>query len=96
MQNFLDKFVTTCTDDITIFSDSFEQHLEHLGKALERPCEVNMTIKPSKCAIARKEVEGLGFLVSESGIKPASGNVQRIVDCLKPQNKSVVRAFISL
>lgn len=53
MQEFLEQIVTTYIDDITVFSKTFENHVEHLRKVLERLREVNVAIKPFKCHLAR-------------------------------------------
>lgn len=96
MHDFIDSFVTTYIDDITVYSKSFEEHLSHIRRVLTRIREVNMVIKPSKCMFAREEVEVLGFIVSKDGIKPNPDNVRKIQDFPRPVNKTDIRAFVSL
>lgn len=96
MQEFLGVCVTTYIDDATVYSRSFEEHLVHLEKVLQRFREVNMVIKPSKANIAKKEVSILGFVVSKNGIKPHPNLVKKILEFPVPKNKTDVRAFTSL
>ncbi|KAG0736676.1 hypothetical protein G6F23_010807 [Rhizopus arrhizus] len=96
MQGFLNEFVSTYIDDITVFSASFEDHLSHLEKVLQRFQEVSMILKSNKCLFARSEVEVLGFLVSKFGIKPHPQNVEKILKFPTPKSKTDIRAFVSL
>ena len=43
-------------DDVVIFSESFEEHMEVLEKVLKRIEEVGMTLNLEKCEFCRKEV----------------------------------------
>ncbi|KAG0755447.1 hypothetical protein G6F33_011500 [Rhizopus arrhizus] len=96
MQGYLNDFVSTYIDDITVYSKEFSEHLGHLVLVLQRLREVQMILKPSKCCFAKSEVEVLGFIVSEQGIKPHPSNVKKILDFPRPKNKTDIRAFVSL
>ena len=56
-------------DDIIIFSESFDQHLERLEAVFKRLHEHNLKVKASKCEFFMSEVTYLGHVVSEEGIK---------------------------
>ena len=96
MQEFLSQFVSTYIDDITIYSKSFEKHLEHLEKVLNRLRDVRMKINPKKCSFACGEVEVLGFIVSEQGIRPHPNKICKVQNFPRPKNRTDVRAFINL
>ncbi|KAG0781738.1 hypothetical protein G6F21_011489 [Rhizopus arrhizus] len=96
MQGYLNEFVSTYIDDITVYSASFGEHILHLEKILQRIREVSMVLKPNKCHFAKSEVEVLGFVVSKGGIKPHQQNVEKVINFPKPKNKTDIRAFISL
>lgn len=96
MQGYLNQFVTTYIDDITVYSPNLEEHIKHLELVLQRIREVNMVLNPKKCVLAAEEVEVLGFVVSKAGIKPHPNNVAKIVNFPRPKNKTDIRAFVSL
>ena len=56
-------------DDILIYSDSVEQHAEHLRIALQTLRENQLYGKFSKCEFWRTEIHFLGHIVSEQGIQ---------------------------
>lgn len=57
-------------DDILIFSRTLREHLTHLQQVIERVFEVGLKLKPMKCRFIQKELEYLGHIVSQEGLKP--------------------------
>ena len=55
-------------NDILIYSDTAEQHVEHLRTALQTLREHQLFGKFSKCEFWRSEIHFLGHVVSEQGI----------------------------
>ncbi len=53
-QNGLDDFCVNYIDDILIFSKTFTQHLEHLGKILAAVQKEGFKLSISKCNFAKK------------------------------------------
>ena len=81
-------------DDIIIFSDTFDTHLDRLEAMFERLSHHNLKLKASICEFFKSEVTYLGHVVSEDGIKmdpekirvlkdwPVSKNVRDVRKCL--------------
>ena len=69
LRNINLKFVLCYVDDILVFSENFETHLDHLRQVFECLSRANLTLKPSKCKSAVKEVKYLGHIISKDGIK---------------------------
>ena len=46
---FLRKFLLVLFDDILIYSKSWEEHVQHVGRVLQLLKEKEMYAKPSKC-----------------------------------------------
>ena len=59
------QFVIVFIDDILIYSDTVEQHVEHLRTALQTLREHQLCRKFSKCEFWRIEIHFLGHVVSE-------------------------------
>jgi hypothetical protein len=68
--DFLDKFVVVFIDDILIYSQSEEEHVDHLKMVLQRLREHQLYAKLSKCEFWINEVLFLG-----------SYNKQRRISC---------------
>ncbi len=65
------KILLIYLDDIIIYSETFEAHLERLGEVFRRLSTVGCKLKPSKCELFRPEVSFLGHTVTCDGIKPS-------------------------
>ena len=52
-------------DDIIIFSETFEEHLERLNAVFSRLHYVNLQLKAKKCEFFQGKVPYLGHIVSE-------------------------------
>ncbi|GFV88298.1 retrovirus-related Pol polyprotein from transposon 17.6 [Trichonephila clavipes] len=91
-----EKYATPYLDDIAIFSETWEEHLKHLKEILERLKKANLTIKPSKCKFAQREVQYLGHVVGRGKRSPAERKIEAIRDFPIPTTKTQIRAFLAL
>ena len=57
---YVDCFVVVYLDDIVIYSESLEDHMEHLTKVLSKLREHQLCVKKEKCEFARQEILFLG------------------------------------
>ena len=81
-------------DDILIFSESFEEHLEHTRAVLQRTRERGLQMKASKATIARAKMRYLGFLVTAGkGISVDPENLDKIKRFPVPKNKKEAKSF---
>ena len=62
------EYVIVYMDDITIISESPQQHQQHLKEVFKRLMEYKIKIRPDKCSFAQESVEYLGFNVNGEGI----------------------------
>ena len=83
-------------DDIIIYSRTFEEHLIHLIKVLQRLREANLKIKPQKCEFGKQEVRFLGFTINKQGIKPNEDKVEAIKNYPRPRNAKEVKRFLGM
>ena len=60
-------FVSVYIDDTLVFSETLEEHLEHLRQVIERFAAAGLKLNPEKCHFIRKEVEYLGYLITPNG-----------------------------
>jgi hypothetical protein len=72
----LDRFVVVFIDDILIYSETAEEHEEHLRIVLERLRQQKLYAKFSKCKFLMEKVAFLGHVLSAKGIGgPVQGGV---------------------
>lgn len=83
-------------DDVIIFSDTFEEHLQRLNRVLGRFREVHLKINLAKCEFAMPEVEYLGHVVSGAGVSPDPKTVKAVKEYPTPRTVKEVRAFLGL
>ena len=92
----LDKSVVVYLDDILIYSRSWEDHKRHIAEVLERLREHKLYAKVSKCEFGKVEVEFLGHIVTQSGVKVDAKKVEAVRSWPLPQNIHDLRAFLGL
>jgi hypothetical protein len=83
-------------DDIGIFSNSWEEHVQTLHKVLNRLQNNGFSINPLKCEWAIKETDWLGYWLTPTGIKPWNKKIQPILNLKEPRNKHELRSFIGM
>ena len=57
---FVSKFVVVYLDDNLIYSDTLEEHVEHVKAVVNRMAQNNYKLNLKKCEFAKTEVDFLG------------------------------------
>ena len=95
-EDMIGKGLYVYIDDVTLYSSTFEEHMELLERFLRKLRKYSLYIKPKKCTIAAHQVELLGHLITREGIKLAPSKVKAIADYPRPTSKTELRAFLGL
>ena len=90
------KYCLVYLDDTIIFSRSFNEHLKHLSKVLERIEKANLKLRPEKCIFASDKVKYLGYVVSREGIKPDYDKVITISEIPFPKTAKGMIRFLGV
>ena len=90
------RFARAYQDDIVIFSESWEEHLEHLEEVFRRLEEAGLKAKPSKCVIAADHCSYLGHIVGHGQIAMEEAKLEALRNFRRPLCKKDVRAFLGL
>ena len=96
LSDYLDDFVISYIDDILIFSNTIEEHHEHVKKVLKKLLENNLYVKLEKCEFDKSETTFLGYVLSKDGLKMDKEKVKAILDWPVPTNVKEVQSFIGL
>jgi transposase InsO family protein len=92
----LEPRVFVYLDDIVITSKGFDEHLELLAEVARRMKNANLTVNPAKSKFCKKEIEFLGYILSEEGLRPSPRNVTAIVNYPAPKKKKEVRRLMGM
>ena len=91
------EFVRCYLDDVLIISKStFEEHLQKVELCFQRIAQAGLKINPDKSFFGKKEIEYLGYWVTQNGIQPQVKKVQSILEMEEPKNRKQLRGFIGL
>lgn len=83
-------------DDIIIFSDSEQKHVDDIDRILKKLHHANMRVSLEKSKFFKTSVEYLGFVVSTDGIKTCPKKIEAIVEYKVPNTLRGLRSFLGL
>jgi hypothetical protein len=89
-----DKFIVIYLDDITVYSASDKQHLEHLKKVFQKCRKFGISLNPKKSHFGVEEGKLLGHIISKEGIKIDPNRVEGILKIDTPRSKKEVQSFL--
>lgn len=67
--NYIDDFLIIFLDDLLIFSETEDEHLQHIELVLQKLQKHKLYVSPKKCAFMDNEVEFLGLIIGVFGIR---------------------------
>ncbi len=78
-REWINDFVVVYIDCL-VYSNSMEEHVEHLQKVFQRLRENKLYIKFEKCEFGVTEVDFLGHRITQEGLKMDDQKVKTILD----------------
>ncbi|UYV70119.1 hypothetical protein LAZ67_7001862 [Cordylochernes scorpioides] len=83
-------------DDVIIYSSDFPTHIKRLEAVLRCFSESNLKLNAKKCRFAFEELEILGHITNQEGIKPAEYNIKAVRDFPQPKKAKEVQSFLGI
>ena len=83
-------------DDIVIYHNTWENHIETLRKVFERLEAANLTVKLAKSEFGTATVKYLGHTVGYGSVKPSEAKTQDIQAFPIPKNVRDLRRFLGM
>ena len=87
-------FTEPFVDDVSAFSMTWPQHLEHLDTFLETIKKAGLTLNLKKCSFAKSQVPFVGHVVGSGLIKPDPVKISTVSSLQPPVTKKDVRRLI--
>src|SRR5579859_5267331 len=96
LRPYIDKFVLVYLDDILIYSNSEEEHIEHLRLVFEALRGVGLFARPLKCTFNKPTVEFCGHIFGQGVVRVVDSKVHVIQEWPRPKTVHDVRQFYRL
>ncbi|XP_050942184.1 transposon Tf2-1 polyprotein isoform X1 [Cucumis melo] len=93
---YLRRFVLVFFDDILVYSQGMEEHLQHLEVVLGLLQEKELYVNMEKCSFAKPRISYLGHFISEQGIEADPEKIRAVSEWPTPANVREVRGFLGL
>ncbi|KAI1686157.1 reverse transcriptase [Pyrenophora tritici-repentis] len=90
----LDIFVIAYLDDILVYSETLEDHVEHVKTVLRALEQFNLRLKPEKCEFHKTKVNFLGYVVGADGVQMSEEKIQVIKDWPTPTTVVQIQSFL--
>ena len=81
-------------DDIVIFSDNVDQHVETIDRVLSKLEEVGLKLNVDKCKFFKSKILFLGHKVSERGLEADDEKLKAVRDWPTPKSLREVRTLL--
>ena len=81
-------------DDVSIFSNSWKDHLVHLDEGLSQLEREELTVKASKCRLGRQQCQYLGHVIGNGRVRQEQNKIKAVQNFEQPKKKKDVRAFL--
>jgi hypothetical protein len=98
LADMTERGVADFVDDVLIYSETAEQHLQDVSDVLDRLEKHSLFIKPEKCQWMVQSVDFLGHTITatENGttVKPISSKIEAVTSWPKPRTQTQLRSFL--
>lgn len=81
-------------DDVIIFSDTFQEHLQRIDKVFNRLKQAGLKLAPKKCSFFMHRVKYVGHIVSKEGIEPDPDKIEKVKSWPTPKSPEDVRKYL--
>lgn len=92
----VEEWVIPYVDDLLIYSENAEVHLNHLKILFEKFRKAGITVKLRKSHFGRTSVNFLGHIVSPTGIQMDPDRVRAIQEFPTPRNVKHLKSFLGV
>ena len=95
-RDFIGRFVHVYLDDIFVYSNSKEEHEEHLKMVFDKLREWEFFLEKSKLDLYSKKLECLGHIINDNGIHADPDKMSQVRNWPVPKDKNDLQRFLGL
>ena len=92
----INSFAAQFIDDFAIASQTFEEHMQHINYILTKLQKNGFTVKIRKSQFCKKEIQFLGYVIDENGVRASDDRIQSILNFPSPRNVKQLRRFLGM
>ncbi len=93
-RDMLNRWVIVYIDDVLIYSDSYEDHVQHVRVVLQRLIANQLYAKTEKCEFHQSTVSFLGYVISSGGVAMDERKVRAVVNWPRPLSVKELQRFL--
>jgi hypothetical protein len=83
-------------DDVIVTADSLESHNERLRELFQRLRESKSKIELFSCEFLRSEVQFLGHVATDEGLRPEPRKTEAVLNFPEPKTVKQLKGFLGL
>ena len=83
-------------DDVIIFASSLNEHEIKVKRLFDRLLGAKLSLQPDKCEFLATEVQYLGHIIDENGVRPDTKKTIAVKNFPTPKNQTNIRQFLGL
>ena len=92
----LNNFAFMYLDDVSVFSETYDDHLHHLNTVFEKFQKAGLKIKLSKCQCFKTHLHYLGHRISANRLEPLPEKLEAIKNLAPTRNVDQARQIPGL
>ena len=92
----LDNFMFVYIDDVIVFSESIQAHIQHLDLVLERMARYGLVTQARKCSFFVNKIQYLGLEFDTQGYRPLPRLLPKIEEYPEPKDRKQIQKFLGL
>lgn len=96
LHKYIGKFAYVYVDDVLIFSETEEEHMQHISLVVQALHEANMKISSEKSHFFKNSIEFLGHIITHGKITVDPQKIMAIRDYEMPKTLKQLRSFLGL
>ena len=93
-EEIAEGWVVIYMDDILVFSKDKKQHQEQVKRILEKLRQHQLSLKAEKCYFDKEEIDFLGLIITEKGIRMDPNKVKAVTTWPMPTTKRELQQFL--